>query len=713
MKYLFLIFNVFVLYLYTLFPTVAQYRDAGEMSVVGKILGIAHPPGYPLYTLILNIFIRIVPIGNVAYRTNIFSALISALSVAVLGFLIEKMFIGEEKKYFKTMSIYFFCLVFAFGYLQWYLSLVTEMYTFNIFFALVILYLVYKIIIGSSINIFLLLFIFGLGIGNRLDLVLFSPIIFFVLIKYFKNKKFCFKTNIFLLFIVFVSFSGYLYLIIRSSQVPLINWNAPSKIENFISSIIRKTHGSTLDLLSVNYKEGENFFPGAKLYLNYLMKNITLFGVILGFYGLGLLYKKNKFFCISLFFSWLISSVWFIYKANLPPNPHAMSILEAHFLLANSLFYTFFIYGTIYFFKNKYSVVLLLFLIFLTGYNLTNNWNKLNKRDNYFAYDYVWNLFRCLPGNSLVVIREDVQVFSCWYGQIVCKKRNDLNIIAEGLSGSIWYMEMYKKYKTQNIFLTRLNYETWPIFVKNNFDLGNDIYLTYDIDFLELENYKTIPSGLCSKIVKRNSLIQIDNRFLLDDVMFYRNEYIYDLEKEFFSSDLVEDYTKARHNQAYNLMMIDKDYDAINEYKKSMILNPDYPMNYFYIGYTYYKLKDYLNAEKYYFFSVKKYDLYYKLAKKYNALNNVVESFKLQLANAYLNLGVVNEKLGKIDDSINNYNNAIKIKHDFAQAYYNLGVSYWQKNDWDKVKYYFEKVLFYDPNNQQVKYYLEKIKRNE
>ncbi|HAW50625.1 TPA: hypothetical protein DCX16_06725 [bacterium] len=36
-------------------------------------LGIAHPPGYPLYTLFGKLWMTIIPIGNIAFRMNMVS----------------------------------------------------------------------------------------------------------------------------------------------------------------------------------------------------------------------------------------------------------------------------------------------------------------------------------------------------------------------------------------------------------------------------------------------------------------------------------------------------------------------------------------------------------------------------------------------------------------------------------------------------------------
>ena len=71
----------FAIYLYTLFPSIAPYRDAGEMVTVVQTLGVAHPPGYPLYVLLGRVFVSVMPFGDAAYRLNVFSSLAGALTV--------------------------------------------------------------------------------------------------------------------------------------------------------------------------------------------------------------------------------------------------------------------------------------------------------------------------------------------------------------------------------------------------------------------------------------------------------------------------------------------------------------------------------------------------------------------------------------------------------------------------------------------------------
>lgn len=71
------------LYLATLAPGLLP-ADAGEFQIVASTLGIAHPPGYPLYTLLGRLLV-LLPISSPAWRLNLFAALCAAGCVGVVA----------------------------------------------------------------------------------------------------------------------------------------------------------------------------------------------------------------------------------------------------------------------------------------------------------------------------------------------------------------------------------------------------------------------------------------------------------------------------------------------------------------------------------------------------------------------------------------------------------------------------------------------------
>ncbi len=81
-------------YAATLAPTVTLV-DSGELIVAAQTLGIAHPPGFPLYVLLAHVA-TLLPIGNVAVRVNFASAVFAALAIAVLSVLGAEILLGIE-----------------------------------------------------------------------------------------------------------------------------------------------------------------------------------------------------------------------------------------------------------------------------------------------------------------------------------------------------------------------------------------------------------------------------------------------------------------------------------------------------------------------------------------------------------------------------------------------------------------------------------------
>lgn len=70
------------LYLSTLAPGVGA-GDSGELTLAARDLGIPHPPGYPLWTMLARLFV-LLPFGDVPFRVNLLSATLAAVSVGLV-----------------------------------------------------------------------------------------------------------------------------------------------------------------------------------------------------------------------------------------------------------------------------------------------------------------------------------------------------------------------------------------------------------------------------------------------------------------------------------------------------------------------------------------------------------------------------------------------------------------------------------------------------
>jgi dolichyl-phosphate-mannose-protein mannosyltransferase len=102
------------------------------MITVAYLLGVAHPPGYPLYTLLAKLA-SLVPFGTVAWRVNLFSALTGGAATLLLcrGVIC---WTGDVAAGALAAG------VFAFGPLVWPYAITAEVFALNNLFAAGLVY---------------------------------------------------------------------------------------------------------------------------------------------------------------------------------------------------------------------------------------------------------------------------------------------------------------------------------------------------------------------------------------------------------------------------------------------------------------------------------------------------------------------------------------------------------------------------------------------
>jgi hypothetical protein len=77
------------LYVATLAPGLLT-ADNAEYQLVAHNLGVAHPPGYPLYTMIGKLF-TLLPLKSPAWRVNLFAAVTGALTLALVARTVQRL----------------------------------------------------------------------------------------------------------------------------------------------------------------------------------------------------------------------------------------------------------------------------------------------------------------------------------------------------------------------------------------------------------------------------------------------------------------------------------------------------------------------------------------------------------------------------------------------------------------------------------------------
>jgi hypothetical protein len=151
------------LYVRTLAPFLLP-SDSGEFQVLVHQLGLAHTTGYSTYLILGHLFERSLPLGDVAYRVNLFSAVMAALAVALV-YAAATVLTGKRL----AGAVAALCL--AVGFTFWSQAVIAEVYsTGAAFTAAVLLLVLLWLRTGARWPIFAAALLGGVGLGAHSSL---------------------------------------------------------------------------------------------------------------------------------------------------------------------------------------------------------------------------------------------------------------------------------------------------------------------------------------------------------------------------------------------------------------------------------------------------------------------------------------------------------------------------------------------------------------
>ncbi|MCP4632302.1 MAG: DUF2723 domain-containing protein [candidate division Zixibacteria bacterium] len=309
--------NAFITYLLTMSPDV-PFWDCGEFIACSYTLGVAHPPGTPLFLLIGRLFILLPLFENLAARVNFISVLTSAMAVALTCAIIiriTKMWFKEKANKSPYNFISYLggitgALYITYSSTLWFSAVEAEVYGTAMLLMQIIAYLGilwYENIGKPSYMKYLLtmIYIAFLSIAIHMTVFLVVPAVFLFLLysdrKLLTDWKFWVvgillliiavnhnwfiigstimiiaglimsssrKINEFwrfavaVLLLAMIGFSVHLYIPIRSAHDPYIDMNNPETLESFNYFMERKQYGQESMLISMLTRHGswENQF---------------------------------------------------------------------------------------------------------------------------------------------------------------------------------------------------------------------------------------------------------------------------------------------------------------------------------------------------------------------------------------------------------------------------------------------------------------------
>lgn len=406
------------------------FGDWGEMQTIPYVVGVAHPTGYPTYILI-GWIAQLVPVGSVAFRANLLSALLVAGALAVTVSILLRLGVRPMVAVAGGLALGAVRTV-------WSAATVAEV---NPLHLLLISLLVHRALVWADDrrprDLVILSLLVGLAGGNHLLTLFVAP--FVVLFAVWVGRaeiRVRPRVLVTMLAAVLFGLSTYLYIPIAAAQRPPLAYNHPVTVEAFVWLVTGYQFREQFDLLASG--GSADVFESLEFLWSTLGRTGTQPLAGLGIAGLLLLVSTRR--AIGLMCIGILIATLYVWSTYLRLEHY---LLVAWLVLAiGAAFAVGWIARAL---EGRLSdprlrlvghVVPITYLAFAIGLTAAN-WQPSDRSSDFTAPTYADQVFAALPPNATILTEWDVST-PLWHAQLVLDRRpdvlivDDTNVVYEG-----------------------------------------------------------------------------------------------------------------------------------------------------------------------------------------------------------------------------------------------------------------------------------------
>ena len=420
--------------------------DSPEFVGAAVTFGVAHPPGYPLLTLLGHLF-SLLPVGPLPFRVNLVSAACHAAAVGLVYLTALRLSRSHAASAVAAIAL-------AFNALFWSWSLVAETFPLN---DLLVAAMLYFLVLWHekperAAPLILAAFMGGLGVSNHLTIVLLVPAIVVVL---WGQRAVLFARPQIVAACVGASLLGllpYAYLPWAAAHHPAINWGSIASFSDLVGHFLRRDYGTGQLVSAVEYQGGSPVQRIATL--------LDTFGLVSGLLlALGAVgaYRRLRWYFWFVACAFVFAGPAFVWYSNVNlASPLIGFVLERFYLVSHVVAAPLMAFGVLLAAEQLSRIARLrgglaelavtAALILATFGPAVGNYAAVDQSQNHVARWFAEDVLASLGPNTILLAGGDETVMPVSYLQAVERQRPDVTLVMLGLLPADWYVRQLREH---------------------------------------------------------------------------------------------------------------------------------------------------------------------------------------------------------------------------------------------------------------------------
>lgn len=410
--------------------------DGGEMITAAYVLGVAHPPGFPLHTLLGKVM-TLLPWGSVAWRVNLLSALCDATAAALLASAVYRATRSAPCGILAGLG-------FAFSSVVWPYAVTAEVFALNNLFAAGLVALSVLALEEPRRWLVPTAFWCGLGLSNHQTLVFYAaPLGLVLLVKV--RRELTPRLAIYAALAAACGLLPYAHLWIAGRAQPLLAWGNTSTLKGVFDHILRVDYGS-LNLGSLEVTEAPRLGPRLViLWSRFGLSTFWVGPVLVGAALVSLRRPDRRFAAL-----WLCAVVFYVLVfdslANLRLGDLLHVTVEDRFTQQTVVALSALMGIGLAAATGRVRVLSWLVGLGLPIALVVANHSAMDQRGNVFFEHYGEAILTSMPRDAILLITSDEAVGSVNYLQLVRGVRPDVRVIPTGHLQQPWLQSLEQAY---------------------------------------------------------------------------------------------------------------------------------------------------------------------------------------------------------------------------------------------------------------------------